>query len=756
MIQARSIFCEKYVTYHGPTQYDFTDGVSVLRGENRSGKSVLFSGLGNLLFGSPPIIQRKQQAKQMHVRKDSTFAFNCIANNHELAVVQRLVGASLKYGITVDGKDKGTHTQAAFFEILEEYIPTPEDLFYSSVYIAGARPNPMHLGTGAQRMSYLQNMFDFFEKFDVLRGRIAELLERSSQAVAEAEALKAELRSLPGGSALSRHGLAKLDDVLYYFKSQAKLATRSAKYIGEIESLQKVKGSDVPVKELMEQLEALDEKIADIKRSLESAEEAEEGRAEYRAAVKREIELNEAMAKLRKDKGFEKFSKSDPDSFLRLSDNMTADVQRARLEVNLLENSRRVNDELDKAMKDMPEELAEFVSTKNLLKNISRVEAQLRRSIEETDEAVMSHSGLSKGDTCPTCGQKVKTEFDVEAEKAKLKRMREAMKFIKRLERIGNYSPSATGKAIKEAITAYKQLADKQKSAEIMMQLSKQWHRLEAEMSSVKHTIKKTEKYAETKTDAKRHTVVLETSKEKRREIKSAIEARTRIDALNEIINEEQSCGLSADRINITVEALLETKTESSALAKSHRRKAEIEKRLKELGKAIEYQDILKALNDAYGPRGLRVEHMGTIAHMLEQSFNRFAPAIFPEPVYFSFGVAPSNVTVGVERNALPPSDAAMLSGSEARCFQVLCFAALAPYIPARYRFDTVILDELESMMTPATRNLFIKSAIPKIAESVRSVTIVTPLPEQEFFVDGARHVQVIKENSRSRLEVVK
>ncbi|WP_283746623.1 hypothetical protein, partial [Bacillus mycoides] len=58
-------------------------------------------------------------------------------------------------------------------------------------------------------MRYLENMFDF-ENFDSLRARLQELLEESRTAVSEAEALKAELRSLPEGTFLPESSLLRL------------------------------------------------------------------------------------------------------------------------------------------------------------------------------------------------------------------------------------------------------------------------------------------------------------------------------------------------------------------------------------------------------------------------------------------------------------------------------------------------------------------------------------------------------------------
>jgi len=753
MIQAQSIFCEKYVTYHGPTQYDFVDGTTVLRGENRSGKSVLFSGLGNLLFGSPPIIQARNKAKQMHVRGGSTFAFNCHVNGRDLEIVQRLVGQSLKYSIKVDGKDKGTHTQAAYFEILDEFIPIPEDLFYSSVYIAGARPNPLHLGTGAQRMGYLQNMFDF-EKFDDLRARLAELLDRSNQSVAEAEALKAEMRSLPGGRGINKRGFKKLDNALAYFKKQSRAASQSAKYLGEIESLNKVSGSQHPLKDLIDKLESLETRIAEVSDMVADADRAEEGRHEYKSALKQQTDLTSKADKLKSDDNFKIFSKSDPTKLRIEAEQLSSDVYRAKLDIDLMENNLRVNKEIEEYLEQVPTALLEFANSKDkIVTNISRLEAQVKRALEEVSEALDSHSGLSKGDKCPTCGQTVKTEFNAKEAKTRLKDLQECRKFLTRLDRIGVYSSSASKKNLGKLTLAHKKLLNKQKAIEFNAEKARQWSNIQSELKAVTKTVKNTEKYAEAKSNSKRLSTTLSSLKEQRRDLKDAIEARSRIDALNKLIEDDKAT-LAPDDLSTVIEVLLQTKSEAKALAKSHNRKDQIKRRLKELGKAIEYQDILKALVDAYGPRGLRVEHMSTIARMLEQSFNRFAPCVFPEPAYFSFGVAPSNVTVGVERNALPPSDAALLSGSEARCFQVLCYAALAPYIPARYRFDSVIMDELESMMTPATRKLYVESALPQISQSVRSLTIVTPLPEEEFFIDGARHIQVVKENSRSRLEI--
>jgi len=739
MISAQSIDLEKFVVYD-KAHYDFTDGVTIIRGPNRSGKSLLFSALGNLIYGSPPIMQAKRAAKQMHVRSGSKVAFTFKTNGQEIQIVQGISGQSIKYSIIVDGEDQATHRQADAQALIREFIPSPEDLFYSTVYITSTRNNPLHLGTGVERLRYLESMFDF-QSFDHLKIKLAELLKHSSKAVSEAEALKAELASLPTGNYLSESALLNLGIAVKKISTEAASSKRAEKAKGSIEALMKVPGADKSAEELAEERGVLE---AAAKKAQDNIQKFKKKAEQYRYSL--DISNRVSRAKDRMDKIREELEMEHQDSFpslkdlRRLESTTINELKEFSLELSQSERYREDLKKIEFLFKKRPEGVP---TAEEFYKDPYSYISKFKHLARETSTLQTLEGAVE----CPTCHK----ALDPEQVRAALKDAKKSKPIVKYLEDAARLSYNPKIAAL------YEERKAKVANTEAELAAIKKEHVLVAEAQTLGEEIVSLklpkDLDPEAETELKRHTAAERGLRDKLKIIDRAIEARREIDELTSLATQKPS--ITQGAANTLIATYSEIKSESKLLNKSEKRRNQIERRLKELGKAVEFEDILAALTEAYGPRGLRVDQMDTIARVLEASFNRFAPSIFPEPIYFTFGVQASRADLTVERNGLAPSDASLISGSETHCFQALCFAALSPNIPERYRFDCVVLDELESKMDPITRQWFTTKTIPMIRESVRSLTIVTPLPEDEFFIEGARTLNVVKERSRSRLEVV-
>lgn len=748
MIRAKRVKLKNFVVYD-QAEYVFKDGLSVVRGQNRTGKSLIFSALGNLLYGAPPIIKSKRAAKQMHVRAGSKIQFDFEVNGKSATIIQALTGSSIKYSIRTEDNDFGTVNQTDAFGIIRELVPTPEDLFYSSVYIAGARSHPLHLGTGAERMRYLESMFDF-HTFDELRKRLGELLSKSKESIAEAEALKAELASLPTGKSVPKPYIKRLETANDYILRNIEKKDNVQRLIGERDALLKsevvrtMTASSIEdmLSDITEKVEKLDKKYLNKQKNTEKA-------SQYKQDVKKLPKMKDKVSKVEdKLKIYNLFKKFNlkPTEFGQALVKAESDYRWKLEYCDKLEEEKAVNDEIMAILLKIfsKKQAMEF------LKKIRKEEAKCDNIINEFEEA--ERLGLEENRKCPTCGQKVKS---LKINKDKYEDAKANFRIIKRIYDIGIYSERA--EKLKQEKRDLKEAKETFETFKKQSKLIEELNDLKEKLGFIKERIRENEEFKDSNIDVNQLRVTLLGLKARRKELKGNLEDRYRVEFLNNKINEFSfDYKVSTDDVKTLAKALSEIKSESRIISKTTKRANEIKKRLKELGKIADKEDFYSILYDTYGPRGLRVEHMSIIAQTLESSFNRFAPSIFPEPIYFTFNVAPSQVSVSVENNSLSPSDSSSLSGSEVRCFQILCFAALSPYIPSKYRFDSVVLDEVEAMMTPETRKIFTQLAIPQIKEAVRSLTIVTPLPEEEMFIDEARSYQVVKNNAKSIIEEIK
>ena len=55
----------KNIVVHKNSSFEFKDGISVVRGTNGAGKSLIFNSLANLFFSAPPLLKKKD-AKILH------------------------------------------------------------------------------------------------------------------------------------------------------------------------------------------------------------------------------------------------------------------------------------------------------------------------------------------------------------------------------------------------------------------------------------------------------------------------------------------------------------------------------------------------------------------------------------------------------------------------------------------------------------------------------------------------------------------
>jgi DNA repair ATPase RecN len=734
MISAKQIDLEKFVVYDKAT-YEFTDGITMIRGGNRSGKSLIFSAWGNLLYGSPPIMNAKRQSKQMHVRSGSRTGFTFTSNGHEIQIIQGLTAKSVKYSILIDGQEQAGHRQADALELIRELVPAPEDLFYTSAYIAGARSNVLHQGTGVQRLNFLESMFDF-ENFDTLRARLQELLQESRKAVSEAEALKAELRTLPEGSYLSEAALLRLGIAVKKLSDDTASAQRAERAKGSIEALSKTLGAQRPAKEITDELSELKESSAKIQEKIRVT-------SKKAGDYARSISIRNNLDRV-KDQ-FVKIKKPFRTSASKV-EKLVAKLEREyAIAFRQFEESAAAEQDLGRISRLFEEAPKGAPSLKEFYDDPAGYISSLKRIVKSADAL----EGLHDVSNCPTCNSKLGPKH-VPMLRKEAEKVVPIIEFLDQAKQF-TYNPGLAAESSDRTREA-KRLKTELSATKDKLANALRYDELKDEINKLEYMMPKGLD-PEAAAEHKRLVASYNGLREKIKAAQAALEARLEIDRLTATMSAKAE--LPQSSVNTLISAYSSIKSESKIINKSEKRRRQIENRLTELGKAVEYEDLLTALVDAYGPRGLRVDQMESIAQVLEQSFNRFAPSIFPEPIFFNFGVSPSRAELAVERNAVNQSDAALMSGSEVACFKILCFAALSPYIPARYRFDAVVLDEVEAMMDPVTRQLFTKTAIPKIAASVRSLTLVTPLPESEFFIEDVRTVNVIKERSRSRLEIV-
>lgn len=760
MIEAHAVELNKYVLYDH-ARFEFAPGITRIGGDNRSGKSLLLSGLHNLLYGAPPVMAAKRSAKQMLSRSGGYYQFEGKANGKPFIFRQSSKGKSVEYSISVNGKDEGRLTQASAAELMREIIPGNDRMFASTVYITSSQSNPLQFGSGAEKIKFLELLFDI-EAFESLREKIAEKFGKAQAAMRELAILRQEYDSIGKPDPLAKHAARIMSQVVE--RNQA-----------ELKEKQEFERNNIELKALEDQLVFPNTNDAQLAANLKELETLEE------AMRKKIMKLREA--KLKRDAGKSKmeeynhqlrlvkryrsdiadfktaYNKTNPDKVMNNTKLANVLIRRTRHEakshsmrdrhdamLEVYNRSRKLYSKIEKLA--FKEHTASFGQTKMTTKVMLAVYDRLNSVV---DVSLSDHTK-----SCPLCQQALP--------KDRVKDINYDLKVLRTARKVA----AAVG------IENMRWFADaKPAASDVLRRMERKCDIEEKRFELCNRIISAVENLTEAQTALKglprvsvedddvdydkmisSRTASLNDVRRQCEKISNEMTVRASIMAKKTLKPVVTNATDRVVELGSYMTGIIREKI--SRQRKDETRRQEIAEQVKKLSKLADHEDVLSALHDAYGPRGLKVQHMADIASLLESAFNTFATSIFPEPIFFNFSVAPTKLDVSVERNSIV-SDVALLSGSETRMFQILCMASLMEYLPAEYRWDTVIFDEIEANMKDDTRKFLMQTCIPQLAKSISKINIISPLSREELFIEHGhdytvREYEVVKSRGKSTL----
>jgi len=758
MISAKAVEANNFVTYDH-ARFEFKPGVSVIRGQNRSGKSLLFAGIPNLRFGSP-IMATGRGGGTMFTRPNGSFQFE-FDHGKTPVVIRQFVGKgkTAKYSISIDGKDQEVDTQKAAFALMAEWLPGTEDLFSTTVYLTALKANPMQGGSGAQRMEYLEKLFDM-ASVDTLREKIKTMLEKSKRAMVELEALKAEYEAIekpdPRLDRMARYLKHAIEDGEVYLDYRDRLKRRESEARTLREGLNFSSAHPKRLKTMKKQAEA---ELVSVYKKLERLKAAQ--RASHDAAVVRKqvAQLNRRRADAAKHlkalaakHGHEIFHELDREGL----DSHQLDLMKLSNLLTEIKGHRRNYVKLRKI-------IARFDARQ------AKTPRRIRRFIKQADASVtrlapyvklIEHLHEHDSGSCPTCMRnfskdELKANIDLMEEYRMAKRVLRAIEAPVGLQYAADDPPSVdTVRKLKADVQA---LEKKISALRVYLSFDEIVRSCEEELLALGPVTDAEE--VDHEQDIAQLSAVAQGVKDRLSRINDDLDTHRKIRNVMKQVDPPPPSPMTHGAMQraLVMHGAIDQKADRARRDRS--RRLEIEDRMKKLARLVEHDDVLSALYAAYGPRGLRVNQMADMADLLEGSFNDHARQFFPESMYFQFDVAPSRVDVQVQRNSLSGA-ASLMSGSESRLFQLLCMASVMEYLPKKFRWDTVILDEIESNMEDVTRSFLVEKCLPHIISAVDKVNIITPLSEDEFFIGGGEgydvhEYRVTKARGRSSIGAV-
>jgi DNA repair exonuclease SbcCD ATPase subunit len=762
MRHLQSISFDDYILFKNE-KFTFEDGVTIVKGENKDskasnsanavGKSLIFTSIPMVAYGSSPLAERKNSAKSF-LQSSSKVSFDLAVGKDIFTLGQNTKGASVDYFLHKNGKKKIVKTIADKKLEIANAFGVSEEAFYSTVLISIYRPSPLWKGTSSIRYDFFEKTFDlqFYNK--IYKELSKSVLKINAKSVAVKELQKEQLRLEE----------TALDDIDYkelkdkYKKSEAVHKKALKKYIKEREKSSKYalylklfETLNYPIsslaksKDKVESLTALCTKLAaERKQTLSDIEIA-------KASIELENKNKDLVEKLRKIK--KKIANSELSKFS--FNDLLLQYKKTKKSLSKLKAKKAV-------YKTIEGDITLYLKHKLATANFKDIDLSKLNVLEkELDTITHNYSNLKKlhkTHICPVCNTHVKKvekpKLLISELKAKIKRHKLYTLKIKVEKAVGKVEDIdasiqktedklASLKKYLKLIKRYDELQDTLKnSVKSKVLVSNPVEALTSLKAKIKQINTKGEKSFK-KLNKYKHDVTVLTQLYKIVN-KPPIEVMRLINKFNAKLKKVRESYETIDRQHQSV-TISVTKVKTA-----NRDLKAIKKRIKKLSKSLDLLPVYKRLQEACGPKGIRKTFVQSLAANYIKLLNKYSEYIYNEPYKFSAHLNNRNFDILVERNGKPPTDIRYLSGSECHKFLIISGLALRQMLPENKKFSNIIFDEIEVSSSKAEQQTLVNKFLPFITSLVSSVVFITP--DSNFNIEGSKTVKVLKKNGNSKI----
>lgn len=746
---------------------------------NGAGKSLAFSTIRTCRYGDTHIAVKntRRTAKDIH-SKDSYIELSWdVDGKREWRWKQASKGNTVKYQAWRDEQDLNFRQGTTAFETINKSFPLTLEQFDTYVYLTGTLNNVLLTGSATDRHKLFEDVFQL-SLYDTIYEKIKERLRVANDAQLQHQTLASQIE---GYQVVDLDQLKeKRDRWEAKAKKLGKQTTRKTRKLTLINTwitlAEKVELDKYSDEDLVKYQSKFKKDIEENKTEIQKLREQRDAFLEWQ---KHEERLDRLTSKLNKIPKPEKsVTKADitllDESIAKLKrhleiyrENIEDWKERNRLKARLKSNWENCS------WKTLPEDL-QAQDLKSAIKMYPKVNSYVTERKRALNEQLANFKDLSKEELCQSC-------FSPLTDEHKTKVQAEFKKDLSRLSSFADFLTDA-----KEYILLGQKTTDfndlpgdfdltkeSSKYHSLIKQRSESIEALEilVQRKQIKEQIEDLEKEAPSKPslkeDPSQKIESLETEQSKLRKklqkVELLIERRAGLAELEVSFPTMLAATTARDGLKGWLESIKDklAKVQAKAWkANSHyatneerqRIYYETRKKILKFKRRASKIKILKALADAYGPKGLRVQAVDSIAAAFVSNLNEYSQVIFSEKMHFSYIVENRMFSILVTR-AGKTSDVRYLSGAEKHAFVVLALCALLPLIPATLRTNLVILDEIESHMSPENRRLFATEFLPKLSQIIPNIVIITPLSQREFSVPNAHEIVVVKKNRVSHIK---
>lgn len=661
---------------------------------NAAGKSLLFSQIPELLFGSPIVGVKKDRLQ------NGTVALDLVRDDVRYRIIRTLTKSKEKLQILREDKDMEFRELAEARKfIVENLLGCSSEEFETRIYLDVQVPHPLIRGDTAQRKKFFTEFFRLNTHegmLSLIRHEMRLAQQAKDQIIAYKETytdLKKKLSTYPKTS------VEMIQSKEQELKELASTVEKLRSVTAWEERIAEMSGSDkYRARSLIKPFThaRLKEKISQLEAKVERYEQQAESLEEYKAAkafaLSLKKQLNEARSILKDD---------IPVVNPQLKEKVISRVE--RLGSRLFE----INQQLTGISKEI--------------------------------------AALDKEDApkiCDKCGQPWphKREENVDKKRARLKLE------IKELKEQHRELEISLEKRTKKRDSLIRKEEARFQQEKLVTNLTTKWEQAKASVVSAQGKIQEEDMVDEDSIrDTRKFLATLTNNR-------SAIKALMEYEALPEKLKAK------ARKLDSYVASHLKAVEELAAMKHHSQERSSLKEQLTQLRDKIEKAervaadaDSLTLLAQAYSKKGMPTLMIKTICSRLEDVVNKYASYIFPEDYSFHFQLD-TQFSITVTRKYQGKevtSDVRKLSGAESRLFSILLLIGLLTFIPDSRRTNLLILDEPDASMGQETVELLL-GFLKVLNKIVPNIVVITPRnydPGEE-----AHLLTVVKKGTESKL----
>lgn len=736
--------------------------INVIRGENRSGKSLSMSMIGNLLYFAPPLDKRKNTAKKLH-SKNSLIQCGIKINDNIFHIRQFTKNTnSISYKIFLHKEYEKLNEEKHDLKIrtdikneIRNIFPQNEEQFYSFTYLNAFRHHSLLNGTGAQRLDFFDKLFklDIYQK---IRDKIKQEYNEIKSNIQTLNFINTELNELG-----EIQNIKNINIKIKKYKNKYK---KYEKYLFNKQLLIQNISNIIILKEQIKNEEVSKNYIKTyknkIKINIHNKDNLQIENFKYQLNEKNKKE------KLILEKKLEKIKKKLDFFNLKEIDEETDKIVK---NITILEEQKKdslLYKDLKKQLINNKKEISHYMKT-------SFSEEEIKEKIAMNNKIIHNFSKLENKHSCPLCKSELNKELIKNMLNSALKDKKKNFKYQGYLKckneildiknQLKNIEYSSI-KNIKEKLNnlnnRYAKLNESKKYIIEYLSLKDRYKKISIKnnLKDLSNNIKELENKIDRMKDNYRiyvsdYKIYSKLKEFNENNISKYIDMD--INKLKKIYNyEEKKLSIYRDKLSKINSILNKYKLEYTSIKLNNKKINELNKKKKELDLITNNAHIYEYLLEAYSPKGLKNIQMQNIIKLFEDNLNTFSPYIFAEPFHFNIELTKTDFRIIAHRNNFS-SDVHLLSGSESRCFQLLCLLSTIPFIDKDIRTNICILDEMESGLDNKSQYLYINEFLPMLNKIIPNIFIITPKIQNEFFIDGATEYIVKKNKGISKIEKI-